>query len=225
MRTKKTILFSVGVVIIALLSFTLFTRSHVSAAEKEVNKNVNAMMERIDQLKVTNPALASSSNPYDYVKDNEEFNAIVNIGPAALPVLEKLVDESKESGLREYILAIAGERIAKVDLKGDHFGWVNAKQWSSRWKTHLSDLPENFNKLVAEKKGSDEIAKLGIPVIPLILDQMEQGNTSLVPALESLLEPDQKVEFAKISPSNYAKWAKDNQSNYKELRALIEKTQ
>ena len=63
-----------------------------------------------------NPQLSASSNPYEYIQNNKNFNDLVNLGTDALPVIAEKIMNSNDDGLKEYILAIAAEKIAKIDL-------------------------------------------------------------------------------------------------------------
>ncbi len=87
-----------------------------------------------------------SSNPYDYI-DSDYYRSIVGLGPAALTHIRKMILESDQKGLREYLLAIAAEEIAKVDLKGDTFAWANAKEWCLQWDLHMRLLPAPIEML------------------------------------------------------------------------------
>ena len=195
----------------------------ISAAERAVNVNINAISEDINKLIEEKSPLAFSSNPYDYIKNNESFDNIVAIGADALPIIKKKIAESENNGLREYILAIAAEKIAKVDLKGDNFGWDTAKGWEKKWNKHLKDLPNNYKNIIESKASTEDksiqISKLGTPAIPLILDDIEEGNTSLVPALQKLVECDIS------SVKDFKEWAKSNKSKYQNLRDIVDSAQ
>lgn len=215
------------IVVIALsILITAFTLNfNVNAVEKQVDNNINKIMENIAKKQYERDPLASSSNPYDYIKDNSEFNNLVDIGPDALSVIKKRVDESSENGLKEYILAIAAEKIAKVDLKGDNFGWATAKEWSGKWNTHLKNLSTNFKSINKSDKSSEaknaEIIELGTPALPFIIDEVEQGNNELIPALQKLTEGNGKISFDINSVKDYKEWAKANKENVQNLRELV----
>lgn len=224
MKRKKILSTIIAITLLVGIGVTTSVL-RVDAATNVIDKNINKIMEAIDKMPVTNPGLASSSNPYDYMKNNTEFDNIVNIGSKALPILKKKVDESSENGLREYILAATAEKIAKVNLKGESFGWANGKEWSIEWDNHLKSLPGNFKKIVDSSNDlawkNSEIIKLGTPAIPLILDNIEKGDTSTIPALEKLLEGNATVKFDKGSINDYKEWAKTNKANFEDLRNLI----
>lgn len=63
-----------------------------------------------------------SSSPYTYIKDSKDFENIVALGNPALPILKKMLDESNNNGLIEYIYAIAIEKISKVDIREEQIG-------------------------------------------------------------------------------------------------------
>ncbi len=219
----KKLLGAVFALSILITAFALNTNTNSVA--KQVDSNINAIMKNIRKIQNEHSPLALSANPYDYIKDNSEFNNLVDIGPDALPIIKKRVDESGENGLREYILAIAAEKIAKVDLKENNFGWSTAKEWSDKWNTHSKNLSANFKNIIKSNKSSEaknaEIIKLGIPALPFIIDEVEQGNTELISALQKLAEGNKKISFDIDSVKDYKEWAKANKKNVQNLRDLV----
>lgn len=220
---------SLSVTLISLLILALFFQlSNANAIQNQIDRNVAAMMDNIEQMAVKNPQLAASSNPYDYISGNENYNNIVKLGPKALPIIEEKVKSSKENGLREYILAMAAEEIAKVDLKGDNFGWSNAKEWANKWDRHLEEVKGKVEKIVTSTNNAKvkELVKLGTPAIPFIMDKIEEGNVELTPALEELLDGKDLVGFKKnTTAEDYISWVKANKGRFDDLRQLVERTQ
>jgi hypothetical protein len=219
---KPLIAISTSTLAVLLVFFILIpSRSlNVNAAAIAIDNNLTLIMNKVSSLPPT-----SSSNPYNYIINSNEFNNLVEIGPDALKIIKQRVDESSENGLKEYILAIAAERIAKVDLKGDNFGWSTAKEWSDKWNNHLKNLSTNFKDIIKSDKKSEtknaEVIKLGIPALPFIIDEVEQGNTDLLPALQKLVEGNKKISFDTNSVKDYKEWAKSNKENVQDLRELV----
>ncbi len=218
---KKTL----AVIILAISIFVAAFSLNTNAVAQKVDSNINELMGKITKLQTENAPLASSSNPYDYIKDSIEFNNIVDLGPDALPIIKQRVDESDENGLREYILAIAAEKIAKVDLKGDNLGWSTAKGWSDKWSSHLKNLSSNFKNILSSNKDSEtknlEIVRLGTPALPLIFDEVEQGNSQLIPSLQKLVQGNKKINFDINSIKDYKEWVKANKDSVQSLRDLV----
>ncbi len=172
-----------------------------------------------------------SSNPYDYTKNNQFYDALVALGPEALPVLEDKVIKSENNGLDEYILAIAAEEIAKVNLKEDNEGkfiysWSNAKAWPAVWDSHLRSLPEKVKEItsssLSKQKKADKLSRLGTPAIPFILDEIGAGNTEISASLDVLLKGDKKVvNFDSSKIDDIKQWSKDNNNKFEDLRELV----
>jgi len=78
-----------------------------------VHADMNEVMSDIDAAMKNDPAVGMSSNPYDYV----------GISPA----FERLV------GLREYLLAIAGQRILGGDEPNQ--AWATGKEWAALYRS------------------------------------------------------------------------------------------
>lgn len=116
-----------------------------------------------------------SSNPYDYVKENPEYRKIVALGYRALPALEVALNESEDSGLREYMICIAIEEITNCDLK--RFGdsrWEAADGFKVEWPTYLESVPDRTRDIMSSKMTLDEkreeLTKLGAPAVPYVVD-------------------------------------------------------
>ena len=77
--------------------------------ENKIQQNIAMLEESISDSTFT--TLAFSSNPYDYIKDNEAFENIVDLGKPALPKLKKLLKQCDEHGLIENIYTIAIDQI------------------------------------------------------------------------------------------------------------------
>ena len=74
-----------------------------------------------------NPKVIVSSNPYDYTKDSQEYRDIVNSGDSALKYMLTRFENSKENGLREYVMAIACSEILKENNETKK--WTTGREW------------------------------------------------------------------------------------------------
>ena len=77
-----------------------------------------------------NPAMATSSNPYDYIRDQQElFDEILSYGDAAVNYMVDYLHTSMEDGLKEYIMAAACAEITGIgkDKAVEH--WFTGKHW------------------------------------------------------------------------------------------------
>jgi len=145
-----------------------------------------------------------SANPYDYT-DSEYFRNIVQMGPRVIMTLRKMILTSQENGLKEYILAIASEKIAKIDLKGNTFGWEDAKGYCRKFDNHLKTLPAVAADILASQQSTKSknlaLIKLGIPVIPILVDEINCGNNEVGIALSSLLTGTDSIQKRKPGES------------------------
>ncbi|MGE5342627.1 MAG: hypothetical protein ACM3SY_14225 [Candidatus Omnitrophota bacterium] len=164
-----------------------------------------------------------SSNPYDYI-NNESFRKIVKLGPEALMTIRSMIRESDENGLKEYILAIAAEEIAKTDLKGDHFGWENGKKWTQQWDFYMRSLSgkvaEIFKSGIPVTEKNKALVKLGIPAIPLIIDEIARGNSQYKVAIQDLLKGYPSLTGLRAG-EDVKSWETKNSNNIRVLRDLI----
>lgn len=191
-----------------------------AAISSDIDNNMIMLMESINKTIMTNPKVAISSNPYKYIENDIHFDNIVLLGNKALPVLVQKIKHSDQNGLAEYILAIATEKIAKVNLKKDNWEWRDAKGFVDSWDTHLAKIPHAVNEISGSTKAAaekiNELTDLGTPAIPYILDEIEKGNIDVIPAIEALT--DNQLEIGNdVDP---VQWAKMNKDSFAELREL-----
>ncbi|KRE59581.1 hypothetical protein [Paenibacillus sp. Soil750] len=205
----------------------LMNNKNVSAAEKQINESFAAISEQINKEISLQSNLSFSSNPYDYIKQNADFDNIIKLGNDALPYLDKKLANSKQNGLQEYITAIAIERIAKLDLKeNENTAWENGKGFSAKWNLHLKSIPSSVDAILTDKQlNSDDkvkkIIKLGTPAIPFIADKIERGDESLFPALIALTKDDGNKPVADETISNKKEWVTAHKSQYNNLKEYV----
>ncbi|MDR3585898.1 MAG: hypothetical protein P4L59_11330 [Desulfosporosinus sp.] len=75
----------------------------------------------------SNPKIQLSSNPYDSTKDSKDFKDIVNLGDDALRYMLTKFENSKENGLKEYVMAIACSEILKENPETKK--WASGREW------------------------------------------------------------------------------------------------
>jgi NAD-dependent DNA ligase len=203
-----------------------FTASKANASIIfKIDRNMISIMDDVNKLTTQDPKSSMSSNPYSYI-NNANYKSIIELGSEALPILVDRIDQSKENGLKEYILAIATEKIAKVDLKKDGCKWGTAKEFTKVWKTYLKQIPTNVNNIVASNEANEkkvqELVLQGIPAIPFIMDKIEQGNTGLFPSLDQLLRGNPNFTMNQTTPDESG-WVKNHKSQFNDLRDLVNK--
>lgn len=97
-------------------------------------KSIGAIVdEKLSSLcDITDPSVASSSNPYDYIKHNEkDFEDIVDLGDDGLKYMLDKFKSSKENGLREYVMAIACSKILKENSENKN--WSTGREWYNNY--------------------------------------------------------------------------------------------
>lgn len=199
-NTVRQLSFVIAIIVISGLL------SSCSKGQVDVNKQVHSSVNKIQQS-IDNPASSESanSNPYDYVKNNEDFEDIIAIGVAALPELRQLLDNSEQDGLMEYIYAIALEQISKVDMRKET-DWSTGKEFLKTYTTYLKEIPDKVkliaNEPISDTEKVDQLKELGTPAIPYIFDVIVNGHQELSPALDYLTDNKSKGDIRKWSVEN-----------------------
>lgn len=123
---KRSTLIRISAFVLILSTIIVLSINSILASDSyQIDINMDLMMDKVAEMQSTHVESALSSNPYDYIKNNDNYNKIVSLGTDALDIIKKKIDESNENGLKEYILAAAANDIAKVDLKKDTYNWSN----------------------------------------------------------------------------------------------------
>lgn len=95
-----------------------------------IGKQLNTNLETI----ITNKKVQISSNPNDYIKANQEqYDEIIKTGNDGLEYLVKGLKQSKDNGLKEWIMAKACEDILK-EKKQIITGWSTGKEWLNKYE-------------------------------------------------------------------------------------------
>lgn len=88
---------------------------------KRLYVNVLTVSDLIDSIieckKSDDPMVGFMSNPYEYIKDNDQYDVLVSRGTGVLDDLYEYIEDSETDGLKEYIAAAAIEDILGTELK------------------------------------------------------------------------------------------------------------
>lgn len=219
---------SIGIVLSLAICVSLIYISTERSIAYAINGNLSDMMLQISEKSEKDPSTAMSSNPYDYIKGNQHYQAIVSLGEGALLPIEDKIVNSKNDGLEEYILAIAAEEIAKIDLKNDKSSdvvWETGKGWANEWAKHLKAVPAKVHKIaissLSKKEKLEKLVTFGTPAIPFILDEIEIGTSDIAGALEILLTGNNEVSFDAGKVHDPVSWSKENKVKFESLRRLV----
>lgn len=119
----------VSMSIVMLLAGCAETQPTPSDAMLEsVRADIDQVMADIE----ADPDVGASSNPWDYVGVSPTFPRLIARGEPALEAIALEIEGSEENGLREYLLAMAGNSILGKDRQyGD---WDNAKGWLALYR-------------------------------------------------------------------------------------------
>jgi len=160
----------------------LFIRGYkmfpLDAQAAEINANLSKISESISESLLTNLVNGLSSNPYDYIKDNESYDSIIALGSSALPNLEDALKSSTKDGLIEYIIAIAIEEIANTNIRSaDDMFWETPKGFLSVWQPFVSSVSERVNFILSsemdDSKKVEEMKIYGILALPELCRHMQ----------------------------------------------------
>lgn len=188
--------------------------------------NLSDMRKEIDRLTAEDLGLGLSSNPYVFIKNNKEYERIVKMGYPALPVIEERIAEGNSFGLDKYILAVAAEEIAGVDLKKSEYKWSDPEEFTRSWNLHLKAVPGKVEKIVSSTESAEwkneKLVELGAPAIPFVLEKVEKGAKELEPSLQKIVH---STTVSSLSPSDFnaQQWQTDHKEEARLLKTMVDK--
>lgn len=104
-------------------------------SEDNIEEKILENLKQIGELSDT-----ASSNPYDYIK-NENYKNIIKLGKKAVPVLEEMYNSNKISGVYAYISALAVQDITGCNLYEEYdLDWSTAEEFYTLWKDNNCGL-------------------------------------------------------------------------------------
>lgn len=183
-------------VVIAVTIIVVFMSSCSNGkvdVSEEIHLRINKIQQSIDYS--ASSEISASSNLYDNVKSNEDFEVITDLGFAALPELIQLLDQSEQDGVKEYIYAVALEQISKVDMR-KRTDWNTGKEFLTIYTAYLKEIPNKVKSIVDETINDtekvDQLKLLGTPAIPYLFDVIDSGHKELAPAFNYLTDNESK---------------------------------
>lgn len=108
----------------------------------EVSSDAQIILDLVDEI-MKNPAIAASSNPYDYINARYDlYVKIIQYGDTARDCLLTALEESADNGLREYIMAAACAELTKFGLNKIETPWASGKEWLMLYIKHTEEENE-----------------------------------------------------------------------------------
>jgi hypothetical protein len=118
---------------------------------EQISKTIDDKLSAI----ISNPNHMASSNPYDYTRNNKDYEYIVNQGDKALEHILSKFEKSNENGLKEYVMAIACSEI--LGEKPEQKNWSSGREWYEHYlKLNQKGAILSQNKIDFNKDGKEE---------------------------------------------------------------------
>lgn len=173
----KRIYFFVGLLSTIIICFAFVINPRDISASEKVRLNLEKLDQSIQDEIENHTLLSLSSNPYDYITENEYYDVIIELGVAALCELENSLVSSDENGLVQYIISIAIEDISHTNvneiLGNEDFGWEDAHEFTTEWLEIKDTVTENVETIIQSELLNDEekiekINHYGLLAVPTI---------------------------------------------------------
>lgn len=196
--SKKRVSLCMSLVAAVVMSIVFISNALTISAQKQIEMTFQTIETQVEEsLKfdgkflVNGLPLALSSNPYDFISNNPEYDKLVAMGLDAIEALEScLLDTERYNGFERYIIAIAIEEINKVNLKNfDEYHWESGDTFVTAWSEIKEDAIDVVPLLISDESLSaeqkrTEISKFGL----LAIEPLEKINadSSSTPVIEDV---------------------------------------
>lgn len=162
---------------------------------------------------------AGSSDP----TDNVHFQNILAMGPPVVPFVIHEMEQSHEWRLDDAVSTITKKRFTIKDKSILSHPGARAKLYIQWWYQGRQQTPQEFNELFSNWKECKlrgdksnagnyliQIKRLGLPVLPMLVDKIEDGMIEFIPLVEWLTNG--RVKLENLSPDNIRVWWERNKA-------------
>ena len=170
----------------------IFSTVPTASAYEQINTTFTTLEQQIDasmnfdgKYYVNGLPLGLSSNPYDYIENNSEYDVLVAMGDDALVAIETCLNAENQqyNSLELYVLAIALEDITKTSLKNyENYFWMDSDMFLAIWEQLNIDVVTKVPQIMSDNSLTQEnkwieIAKFGIIAVELLEQYMLSAST------------------------------------------------
>jgi hypothetical protein len=217
MNTQQAAKRFVILMLVGSISLSVQTKGLASESgdiEREVQAHIEAWLHYIGER----PYLST-------LEDNEPYQAIVDLGMPAIPYIIKNMEKEELWPLSGAVRRITRMHFKMQDTNGltiDNRRYArNQVDW---WNNARKGLPQQFKKLYEQRKKLlkagpnkqaaetfEEIIKLGIPVLPYLVKEVEKGDRMMIVAIARITNGAVTIS---TTPSECITWWKTNKEKW-----------
>lgn len=159
-KSYISVLLVILIVVLIVANVIVVKRLYVNAL------TVNDLIDSIIECKESDdPMVGFMSNPYEYIKDNDQYDVLVSRGTGVLDDLYEYIEDSETDGLKEYIAAAAIEDILGTELKEtEMYGWDTGKTFIESIDAVIDDRKDIVNDIMVNNDSKKQMDNYGMLV-------------------------------------------------------------
>lgn len=165
------------------------TSTVYAATLEKINTNMDTLMAEIEKEMTDNPELAMMGSPITIIEESQAYQKIIELGLNGVkPLYDKLYN-SQDSGLYEYILALAIEDITKEEfIYNKDYGWKNSLEFRMAYETKVNNVQTNVEKIINDENLSDEdklskFKEQGIFAVSFLINEYNNNESKVAKAI------------------------------------------
>ncbi|XID91658.1 hypothetical protein ACF3MZ_24635 [Paenibacillaceae bacterium WGS1546] len=215
MKNQKGVIVAICVLSVLVVSSFFIFQFNAGASKDDAREKRAAVEQLIKEwlIQTSNPSTLKSSLPSDY-RSAEAFQKLSGLSIDYLPYLIEVIE--KDESLTSYNLIHAATSVSKT--KTD-FPFARPHEWLDQWKAFVAGIPSFHSSLKNSADALvsiDRITELGAPIVPYLMDDVEEGNVTYVRALAEIVEDPEMPQSDDLTEWNT--WVKQNRAKYEPLR-------
>jgi hypothetical protein len=150
-----------------------------------------------------NPDLKFHSDPGAYIVDNDYYSALIDLGAAGIPRVEKALLEPDSGGVSVYLLALVLENNSQINMSGildQQFPWATAGEFLDKWLAIKASATKDVRTIANSEKytTSEKLKKIsdyGLLAVPALAELKDSS------ALSSGLKKELRTQLDSLGAS------------------------
>lgn len=190
-----------------------------------IQAEMNKLMSEIEMEMKNNPEVAMQGHPGEFIKNSDSYKNITNLGLKAVKPMYDILYDSRDSGLYEYILAMAVQ-----DITGEKFvynadyGWKNSMEFRMAYEEKVNNVKFNVERIISDENLSDEekiekFKEQGIFAVSFLIKEYNNNDSKIS---KSVIENSVKYIKSKYEPQMLSERSTGNNSDINENKEVFD---
>jgi len=196
---------------------------------ERIASEIQSLVAEIGEKERADPNFVLQGKWNEYFRSSEQYKLVLELGLKAVKPAYYIIYKSPQSGLYEYILASAIDKITGYDYAVmEDYGWSSSKQFLEMYNEKVKQTLKSFraildNSTQIEAEKAEQIRALGIFAVGPLLDEIDSSSPSMpVESLKATLWHIIKEYSAEDLNQNLDSWRSENEETYRDIIEILD---